>query len=174
MQRQAECVTHPLGPLADEKSRVLLLGTMPSPASRAAGFYYAHPQNRFWPVLAELLEEPLPPDAAGRRALALRRGVALWDVLQSCRIVGASDAAIRDPVANDLRGLLQASPVRAIFTTGKKAAALYEKLILPVTGRPAIPLPSPSPANCAVKRGALLAAYRQILPYLDPPGQGPG
>ena len=169
MPQQLIQVVHPLAPLADQNSRVLILGTMPSPASRAAQFYYAHPQNRFWPVLAQVLGEPLPPDAAGRRALALRRGIALWDVVQRCRIAGAADAAIRDAVPNDLEPLLKAAPIGAIFTTGQKAGALYRRLVQPKTGRAAIVLPSPSPANCAVKFDALVEAYRQILPWLDPP-----
>ena len=161
-----EYVTHPLAPIWDENSRVLILGTMPSPRSRAAHFYYAHPRNRFWPVLAAVLGEEDPGENEGRRQLALRHGVALWDVLAGCRIRGASDAAIRDPEPNDLAPILAGAPIRAIFATGKTAAALYHKLIEPVTGRPILPLPSPSPANCAVSLPTLIESYRQLLAFL--------
>lgn len=161
-----ETVLHTLPPLFDAHSRVLVLGTMPSPKSREAGFYYYHPQNRFWPVLSEVLGEPLPADREGRRALCLRHGVALWDVLASCEIVGASDAAIRDPVPNDLTPLLAQADLRAIFATGAKATALYRRLIEPVTGRPVIGLPSTSPANAAWSRERLVEAYRVITEYL--------
>ena len=101
-----EKVWHTLPPLYDGHSRVLILGTMPSPKSREAGFYYAHPQNRFWRVLPAVLGEPPPEGIAGRREMCLRRGVALWDVLRTCEIEGAADAAIRSPEPNDLPWLL--------------------------------------------------------------------
>ena len=111
-------------------------------------------------------EKEDPGENEGRRQLALRHGVALWDVLAGCRIRGASDAAIRDPEPNDLAPILAGAPIRAIFATGKTAAALYHKLIEPVTGRPILPLPSPSPANCAVSLPALIESYRQLLAFL--------
>ena len=161
-----EYVTHPLAPIWDANSRVLILGTMPSPRSRAAHFYYAHPRNRFWPALAGVLGEEDSGHSEGRRQRVLRHGIALWDVLASCRIQGASDAAIRDPVPNDLSPILTGAPIGAIFATGKTAAALYHRLIEPVTGRPIQTLPSPSPANCAVSLPALIDSYRQLLAFL--------
>ncbi|MBS6859333.1 MAG: DNA-deoxyinosine glycosylase [Clostridiales bacterium] len=143
----AQQVIHPLAPVFDERSRVLILGTMPSPKSRETGFYYGHPQNRFWRVMAELLDEPFPASREERLALALRRHFALWDVLASCVIRGADDGSIREPEANDLSAVLSAAPIEAIFTTGTKAAALYRKLCLPKTGMEAIALPSTSAAN---------------------------
>ena len=167
-----ELVHHPLAPIWAPDSRVLILGTMPSPRSRAAQFYYAHPRNRFWPTLAALLGEEDPGTPEGRRALALRGRVALWDTLASCRIRGASDAAIRDPVANDLSPILAGAPIEAIFATGQTAGRLYRRLIQPVTGRPITVLPSPSPANCAVSAARLIEAYRAALgPYLGAGGR---
>lgn len=159
-------VTHPLPPIYDAHSRVLILGTMPSPRSRAEGFYYAHPQNRFWRVLGQVLGRPFPPDNAGRIRLLLASGIALWDVLAQCQIDGAQDASIRAPVANDLSLILQAAPIRAIFTTGKTAEKWYQKLLLPQTGMPAILLPSSSPANCAVPMEKMVESYSRILDYL--------
>ncbi len=158
-------VEHPFAPVFDSRSRVLILGTMPSPQSRLYGFYYSHPQNRFWPVLAELLGEPTPASAAEKRGLALRRGIALWDVLASCEIKGADDASIRSPVVNDVKSVLDAAPIRAVFTTGAKAGALYKRHCLPLTGVPALTLPSTSPANCRFARSELLEAYRAVIPY---------
>ena len=161
-----ERVLHPLEPVADAGSRVLLLGTMPSPKSREAGFYYAHPQNRFWRVLAALLGEETPAGTQERLAFARRHHIALWDVLRACSIEGADDGSIRQPEVNDLRQVLERADIRAIFTTGAKAAALYKRYCLPVTGRPAIPLPSTSPANCRVTLDGLTEAYRAILAYI--------
>lgn len=160
-------VVHPLAPVFDKDSRVLILGTMPSPKSRETGFYYGHPQNRFWRVMAQLLDEPFPASREERLALALRRHFALWDVLASCEIRGADDGSIRAPEANDLSAVLDNAPIRAVFTTGTKAASLYRRLCLPKTGREAIALPSTSAANCRFySYDALLGAYRAILPYL--------
>lgn len=145
---------------------MLILGTMPSPQSRKQGFYYGHPQNRFWKVLAALFDEDIPQGVEQRRRFALSHGIALWDVLASCDIVGASDSSIRNPVANDIAGLLKKAPIKAVFTTGKTAGKLYQKLCRPLTGKEAGILPSPSPANCRCHLEELLEAYRILLPYL--------
>lgn len=159
-------VFHTLEPVYDAQSRVLLLGTMPSPRSREAGFYYAHPQNRFWSVLASLFDASVPQTAEARRAFALTHGIALWDVLARCEIRGADDASIRRPVANDIAWLLRQAPIRAVFTTGGKAFSLYQRLCLPQTGMPAVLLPSTSPANCRMSHKALEQAYARILDAL--------
>lgn len=160
-------ILHTIPPVYDRESRVLLLGTMPSPRSREAGFYYGHPQNRMWPVLAWLFDEPTPMGTEARRNFLLRRHIAMWDVLSACAIRGADDSSIRDPVPNDLRPLLDAAPIGAIFTTGKKAFSLYNRHIRPVTGREAVCLPSTSPANCRYETmDTLTAAYRALLAYL--------
>lgn len=161
-------VTHTFGPWYDVQSRVLILGTMPSPKSREAGFYYAHPQNRFWRVLPMVFgEQPLIGDIAAQQAFLTHHHIALWDVLESCEIEGASDASIRHPVPNDMHVILRAAPVRAIFTTGQKAGALYKKYCLPQCGVPAHVLPSTSPANCAVKLDMLCEAYAAIRQVIE-------
>ena len=164
---EAARIVHPLEPLYTERSRVLVLGTMPSPKSREVGFYYGHPQNRFWKVLGALFGELEPLGIEGRTAFLHAHGIALWDVLQSCGITGASDASIKDPKPNDLSPILRAGDICAIFTTGKKAFDLYEKYIKSATGIPAAALPSTSPANCACSFDRLCEAYRVILPYLE-------
>ena len=162
---RAQHVEHPLAPVYDERSRVLILGTMPSPRSRATGFYYNHPQNRFWKVMAALFDEPVPASNEQKEHLALRHGIALWDVLASCTIEGASDGSIGACVPNDIGQVLNAAPIEAIFCTGAKAMELYRKHCEPVTGRPAVRLPSTSPANAGTSLEQLVEAYRAIVPF---------
>lgn len=162
----AGVVYHEFGPLFDKNSRVLVLGTIPSPKSREQGFYYGHPRNRFWKILAQVFGEPKPDSIEEKRALALNHHVALWDVLASCTIRGAEDASIKDAVPNDLDVILSQSDIKAIFTTGVKAAALYHKYCEPKTGISCIRLPSTSPANCAMGDGQLLEEYKKIRLFI--------
>lgn len=161
-------VIHEIEPVYDKNSRVLLLGTMPSPKSRETGFFYGHPQNRFWKVLALLFDEPTPETIEEKRDLCLRHHIALWDVVSSCDIEGASDASIKNAKPNDLAQILNAAPIQAVFTTGTKAGQLYKKLCEPVTSIPCTVLPSTSPANSRVSLSELCATYKQALsPYLE-------
>lgn len=163
-----EHIIHSIEPVFDAESRVLILGTMPSPKSREVQFYYGHPQNRFWRVLAAVLGEEVPQSVPEKKAMLLRHRIALWDVLAECEITGASDSSIRNPVANDLSVILDHAPVQAVFTTGATAWKLYTRLQKPHTGIEAVRLPSTSPANCAVKMEALTEAYKALLPWLEP------
>ncbi len=162
-----ERVEHRFPPVYDRNSKVLILGTMPSPKSREQGFYYGHPRNRFWPVLASVLGEACPETIEEKKAMVLSHGIALWDVLASCRIRGADDSSIRDPEANDMRRILEQADIRAVFATGTKAAALYRRFCREQTGMDAEALPSTSPANCRITAEELEKEYRRILPYLD-------
>lgn len=163
----ATTVTHEIQPVFDSRSRVLLLGTMPSPASREQGFYYGHPQNRFWRVLAAIFDEPVPRAIEEKRDMLLLHHVALWDVLASCEIEGASDASIRDAQPNDLARIFDAADIRTVFATGTKAGELYRKLIEPTLGVPCTTLPSTSPANAKMKLADLVDAYgKALLPLL--------
>lgn len=163
----ATTVTHEIQPVFDSRSRVLLLGTMPSPASREQGFYYGHPQNRFWRMLAAIFDEPAPRTIEEKHDMLLRHHVALWDVLASCEIEGASDASIRDAQPNDLARIFDAAEIRAVFATGTKAGELYRKLIEPTLGVPCTTLPSTSPANAKMKLADLIDAYgKALLPLL--------
>ncbi len=164
----SEFVYHTLEPIYDKNSRILILGSMPSPKSRELGFYYANPQNRFWKIIPELLRRPAPQTAEERTGFLLENRIALWDVLKSCEIKGADDGSIRNPEPNDLSSILSAADIRAVFTTGSKAYSLYRRLCLPQTKRDAVSLPSTSPANCRrYTYQSLLDAYRAILPYLQ-------
>ena len=159
-------VTHEFGPFYDKNSRILILGSIPSPKSREQGFYYGHPRNRFWPVLAALFNEAVPQTVPERKNFLTRHRIALWDVLASCDIKGADDGSIRNPEANDMRLITDGADIRAIFTTGGKAAKLYEKLCEPVCGVKAERLSSTSPANCRCSLEKLTEEYRKILKYL--------
>ena len=159
-------VRHEFGPFYDKDSKVLILGSIPSPKSREQGFYYGHPQNRFWKVLADVLGEEIPETVEQRKKMLAKHHIALWDVLDSCEIKGASDTSIKDPVANDMNVILSKAGIRAIFTTGAKADELYKKMCYPICGVPSIRLPSTSPANCGYKYENLKEEYSQILEYI--------
>ena len=123
-----EPVTHEFPAVFDRESRVLLLGSIPSPKSREVGFYYGHPQNRFWKVLAAVLGEDVPATIPQKKAMLKKHHVALWDVLESCTIVGASDTSIEDAVPNRIGDLVKKSKVCRIFCTGDGPQALPEIL----------------------------------------------
>ncbi|MDR0866912.1 MAG: DNA-deoxyinosine glycosylase [Planctomycetota bacterium] len=159
----AKPVAHPFPPLYDADSVKLILGTMPSPQSRARQFYYGHPQNRFWRVIAAVYREPPPRAPAEKRSLLSRHRLALWDVLARCEISGAADATIVAPVANDLTGLLRRAPITRVYANGTRAYQLYQKLCYPQTGIAATPLPSTSPANARFSLAKLIAAYAAAL-----------
>ena len=163
---EAGLVTHEFDAFFDKDSRVLILGTIPSPKSREQGFYYGHPQNRFWKVLADVLDEEFPQTVEERKGFLKRNHIALWDVLESCEIKGASDVSIRNARPKDMNRILQAADIRAIFATGAKAAQLYKKLCFPECGVEAVRLPSTSPANCGCSYETLREAYSQICDYV--------
>ena len=152
-------VTHPFDPIWDENSRILILGSFPSVRSRADNFYYGHPQNRFWKVLAGLYAEPIPQTVEEKKAFLLRRGIALWDVISSCEIENSSDVSIRNAEVNDLSAIFARADIRAVYTNGKAADKLYRKY----HEREAVCLPSTSPANAAWSFEKLLAAWSVIL-----------
>ncbi len=161
-----ERIEHTFSPVCFDNSKVLILGTMPSPKSRENGFYYSHPQNRFWPVLAEVLNEDKPITENEKISLLKRNRIALWDVLKSCDICGASDSSIKNAEVNDIESLIKNSSIRAIFTTGSRAYALYCKYCETQTGIRAIPLPSTSPANARMKTAELVIEYKRILEFI--------
>ena len=158
-----QTVVHTIPPLYDCHSRVLLLGSIPSPKSREIGFFYGHPQNRFWRVLAAVLGEEVPQTIEDKRAMCLKHHVALWDTIARCDIAGASDTSIRNAESNDIGKLVRESEITRIFATGGKSAELYRKLIEPTLHIPITQLPSTSPANAAWSLERLIEAYRVIL-----------
>ncbi len=155
-------IIHPIPPVFDEHSRVLILGSFPSVKSREAAFFYGHPQNRFWRVLSNLFGEPAGETPEEKTAFLLRHHLALWDVIRSCEITGSADSSIRNAVPNDLSAVLQAAPGVQIFTNGKTADRLYRQYLLPLTGKDAVCLPSTSPANAQWSLEKLLDAWQVV------------
>lgn len=162
-----EHLQHTIDPVFDRRSRVLLLGSFPSPKSREVGFFYGHPQNRMWRVLAEVMNErAVPQTVEDRTAFLLSYRIAMWDVIASCAIKGASDASIRDVVPNDLSRILDVAPIQAIFCTGGKSHQLYRRYQEKLVGIPAIKLPSTSGANASWGFDRLVAAYQVVAEVL--------
>ena len=158
-------ISHGFDPVFDERSRVLVLGSFPSALSRENRFYYGNPRNRFWRVMADALGEgePAVDDIAGKRAMLLRHGVALWDVIESCDVRGSSDASIRNVVPADVARITRVAPVRSVICNGATAGRLYRRWLEPVTGLPAEVLPSTSPANAAWSAERLVKRWREVL-----------
>lgn len=166
MSFMSELVTHTFLPVFNHQSRILILGTIPSPKSREQGFYYGHPRNRFWPVLAAVLQEDIPNTPKEREQFALQNHIALWDILQQCEIEKASDSSIRHGIPNDLSPIFNTAPLKAVFTTGTTAFRLYKQYYGHSPFPPQL-LPSPSPANARQHFDALVKSYQCILPFLS-------
>jgi len=162
-------VEHPWKAVYDENSRILILGTFPSPKSREAGFYYGHPKNIFWDTLAEVLGKGAPArNMQAMREFLLENRIALWDVLKSCDIKGASDAHIRNPVPNDFSDIFNVANIDIVFTTGKTATRLFNKYCTEYTGFVSEYLPSTSPANCGMhKSEEFVESWKKIRLYLN-------
>lgn len=160
-------IEHPIEPIYNTDSRILILGSFPSVKSREAGFFYGHPQNRFWKVLAAVTGAEVPQTISEKKAFLLNKHIAVWDVIQSCDITGSSDSSIKNVVANDLSVILDSAKICQIYVNGRKAEQLYRKYIYPQTGIEAVCLPSTSPANAAWRLERLVEVWRQILPSLD-------
>ena len=162
-----ERVVQEFAPVCDAHSKVLILGTAPSRKSREAGFYYGHPQNRFWKVLSAVLGEAVPASIEDKKALLLRNHVALWDVIEACDIIGSSDSSIKNVRGNDMRLILDTAEIDAVVLNGGKAYELFVKYCRPYIkdyfreNKPAlVKLPSTSPANAAWTLDRLTAAWR--------------
>ncbi|MBE6041479.1 MAG: DNA-deoxyinosine glycosylase [Clostridiales bacterium] len=155
-------IEHPFGPLYNSDSKVLILGSFPSVKSRQQNFFYGHPQNRFWKVIASLFDSPVPGDIPEKRSLILNNHLALWDSIASCEIYGSSDASIRNVRANDLSPILSSCDIREIYCNGRKSHEMYCKYIQPAAGRSAVCLPSTSPANAQWSLEKLTEAWSVI------------
>ncbi|MBQ7689524.1 MAG: DNA-deoxyinosine glycosylase [Clostridia bacterium] len=158
---------HPIEPVYDLSSRVLILGSFPSVKSRETGFFYGHPQNRFWRVLAAALQTETPRTIAEKKTFLLENGIALWDVVGACEITGSSDVSIRNAVPNDLGAVFAAAPVRAVFTNGKTADRLYDRFFGGAVSLPKYCLPSTSPANASYGFEKLLQEWKTVADFLS-------
>ncbi len=155
-------ISHPIPPVYDAHSKLLILGSFPSVKSREAAFFYGHPQNRFWKVTSAVFGASEPKTIDEKRAFLLAHGIAVWDVIASCDIEGSSDSTIRNVAANDLTPILSGADIKTIYVNGKTAEKYYNKYIRDVIKREAICLPSTSPANAAWTTARLTEAWKQI------------
>lgn len=155
-------IQHPIEPVFDKESNILILGSFPSVKSREEGFFYGHPQNRFWKVLAEIWKESVPITIEEKKSFLLRNHIAVWDVIKSCDIEGSSDSSIKNVVANDIGVIISEANIKQIYVNGKKAQQLYQKYIYPMLQKEAICLPSTSPANAAWSLERLVQEWRKI------------
>ena len=155
-------IIHPIPPVFDNDSRVLILGSFPSVKSREEGFFYGHPQNRFWKVTSSVFSENTPVTVDEKKSFLLRNHIALWDVIGSCEIDGSSDSSIRDVTVNDITVITGSANIKTIFLNGRKAYQLYQKYVFPAIGRDAVCLPSTSPANASWSLGRLTESWKAI------------
>ena len=156
-------VSHPIPPVFDRHSKVLILGSFPSVKSRETHFFYGHSRNRFWKVTSAVYEVQEPHTTEEKKAFLLSHGIAVWDVIASCDIEGSSDSSIRNVVPNDLARILDVADIATIFVNGKTAEKYYNKYIKDTIGCEAVCLPSTSPANAAWSMDQLTEAWKQIL-----------
>lgn len=155
-------ITHPFPPLYNKDSKILILGSFPSVKSREQMFFYGHPQNRFWRVVSSVFGCDTPQTVEEKRAFLLKNGIALWDVIASCEIVGSADSSIKNVKANDLSVILRDADIQKIYVNGRTAEKYYRQYTQKSVGREAICLPSTSPANAAWTPERLIAAWRVI------------
>ncbi len=153
-------IEHPFAPVFDENSQILILGSFPSVKSREVSFYYGHPQNRFWRVLAALFHSDVPSSVQEKQRFLLDHRIALWDVIASCDISGSFDSSIRNAVPNDIAAFLADTKISRVFTNGGTAYRLYHGHVEQKTGIAAVALPSTSPANAAYSLERLVDAWR--------------
>ena len=156
-------VEHNIPPVFDENSRILILGSFPSVQSRENAFFYAHPRNRFWSVLAGIFGEPTPCTTDEKKQFLLRNHIALWDVIARCDVTGSSDASIRNAEPNNIKMILRQARIERIIVNGTTAYKYYQKYQYPVTGINAVCLPSTSPANARMKEPELIDVWREAL-----------
>lgn len=156
-------VKHEFEPVYDSGSRILILGSFPSVKSREQQFYYGHPQNRFWKVIASLTGTALPQTIEEKKRMLLQNGIAVWDVIDECEIIGSSDSSIRNVVPTDLNRVLAIADIRAIYANGNTAKRLFERFQQKSCGRKIIGLPSTSPANAAFSLERLIDCWKCIL-----------
>ncbi|MCI9073279.1 MAG: DNA-deoxyinosine glycosylase [Lachnospiraceae bacterium] len=158
-----EQVVQPFAPVFDKDSRILILGSLPSVKSREQGFYYGHARNRFWPMLAAVYGEQAPRDIPEKKALLLRHGLAVYDVIESCQIRGSSDSSIRNVKAADLGAVMEASRIEKILVNGRTAAKYFKACQPEAYWQLVVELPSTSPANAAFSLEKLVRIWGEHL-----------
>lgn len=158
-----QTIEHNFDPVFNAQSEILILGSLPSVKSRENNFYYGHPQNRFWKLIAALCHAEVPQTIEEKKKLLYDNGIAVWDVIAKCDIIGSSDSTIKNVVPNDIRIILEHAPIKRIYANGGKAYELYMHYCYPECKREIIKLPSTSPANAAFSMERLLTVWSDIL-----------
>lgn len=161
--KECQKAVHTFEPVYNQESKLLVLGSFPSVKSREAGFYYYHPQNRFWKMLAKLFDEPLPKSIGEKKELLLRHHIAVWDVVASCEIAGSSDSSIKNVTPVDIKKVLSVASINKILTNGATADSLYRRHLYPLTQIEAVRMPSTSPANAAFSLERLCELWGEEL-----------
>ncbi|MCI7322918.1 MAG: DNA-deoxyinosine glycosylase [Lachnospiraceae bacterium] len=162
-----QTIEHNFEPVFDAQSELLILGSLPSVKSRENHFYYGHPQNRFWKLVAALCQEDIPQTIEEKKNLLYHHKIALWDVIAKCDIIGSSDSSIKNVIPNDMKQILDHAPIRQIYANGGKAYELYMRYCYPDCQRDIIKLPSTSPANAAFSMERLLEAWEDAVDNLE-------
>lgn len=156
-------IEQPFEPIFNLNSKILILGTIPSVISREKNFYYSNSGNRFWKILANLFHSPIPENINEKRKLLLENGVAVWDVIQSCDIIGSKDSSIKNVVVADIPKLIENSNITQIYANGQKVAKYYTKYLRDVTGIEIITLLSTSPANRHFSDMEMISDWKKII-----------
>lgn len=154
---------HTFEPVFDLNSKILIIGSFPSVKSRQNGFYYGHPNNRFWKTLCAIFYCELPQTTLQKKIMLMNNNIALWDAIKSCEITGSSDSSIKNIVPNDLNIILSQCEISNIYANGNTAGKLYNKHIKPLTNRDIKILPSTSPANAMYSLERLIECWKCIL-----------
>lgn len=155
-------IQHPIAPVYDEHSQILILGSFPSVKSRENQFFYGHPQNRFWKVLAAIYARPVPVTVDEKRRFLLSEGIALWDVIGACDITGSADSSIRNVIPNDVDRILRTAHIRRIYVNGHTSEKYYNRYLRDQLRQEAVCLPSTSPANASWSLEKLIAQWSVI------------
>lgn len=160
-------LVHPVPPVFNKESQILILGTFPSVKSRESEFFYHHPQNRFWKVISAICNDTIPETIEEKKQLLLRNKIALWDVVQSCEVIGSADSSIRNVIPNDITPILEQADIQNLYANGGTAYRLYKRFIYKHIGREIILLPSTSPANASYSLEGLIEIWSDIKPKAD-------
>lgn len=163
MNTNYEHIVHPFPPLYDEASKILILGSLPSVKSREQMFFYGHPQNRFWKVMAAVLQVEVPISIDEKKKMLHENHIALWDTIYSCDIIGSSDSSIRNVTPTDLQPIIEQSQIKRVYCNGAISGKYFKKYQQNVLGMEAVTLPSTSPANAAYSVERLVSIWKQML-----------
>lgn len=155
---------HPFSPVFDSYSSILILGTFPSVKSREYGFFYGHPQNRFWKLMTVLTKSlEIPKSIDEKKELLIKNKIAIWDAIYSCDIEGSKDVSIKNVIPNDLSIILESADIKQIYANGRVAYEIYMKYCYHNIKRKIIKLPSSSPANASYNFEKLKSVWEQII-----------